>query len=81
MVLHDVLDELVCGVDGRGFLLRRDKIDHLCSTVSHRKYAVVDASIPGDEWQRFPLPAISVLAKTRAPRVLGVSDDRLSHAD
>ena len=52
-VLHDVIDELVCGVDGRGFSPCRDKVCHLGSPVCHREYAVVDAPISGDPWQRY----------------------------
>ena len=53
MVLHDVLDELVCGVDGRGFLPGWDKVRHLGSPVRHREYAFVTASVSGDPWQPY----------------------------
>ena len=48
MVLHDVLDELVCGVNGRGFLPRRDEVRHLGSSVRYCEYAVEHSSVPGD---------------------------------
>ena len=53
VVLHDVLDKLVCGVDGRGFLSCLDKVCHLGISVRHREYAVVYAPIPCDPWQRY----------------------------
>ena len=48
MELHDVFDELICGVYGRGLLPRLDEVRHLGSSVCHREYAVVDASFSGD---------------------------------
>ena len=51
MVLHDVFDELVCGVNGRGFLPRRYEVCHIGGPVRHREYAVVNASVSGDPWQ------------------------------
>ena len=53
VVLHDVLDELVCGVDGRGFLPCRNKVCHIGSFVSHREYAVVNAPISSDPEQLY----------------------------
>ena len=50
MELHDVFDELVCGVDGRGFLSRRDEVCHLGGPVRHREYAVEHSSVSGDSW-------------------------------
>ena len=34
VVLHDLLDELVCGVDGRDFILCSNNVSHLGSQVS-----------------------------------------------
>ena len=53
MVLHDVLDELVCGVDCRGFIPRRDEVCHLGGSVRNREYAVVHASVPCDPGQSY----------------------------
>ena len=47
----NVSDELVGGVDGRGFLPRRDEVRHLGGPVRHREYVVVNPSVSGDPWQ------------------------------
>ena len=48
VVLHDVSDELVGGVDGRGFLPRRDEVRHLGSSVRHCEYTVEHSAVAGD---------------------------------
>ena len=48
VVLDDVPNELVGGVDGRGFLPRRDEVGHFGGPVCHREHAVVHASVSGD---------------------------------
>ena len=48
MVLDDVADELVGGVDGRGLLPRRDEVCHLGGSVRHREHAVKHSTVAGD---------------------------------